>query len=97
VKRGEVCADKTNLTPPLFIEVPMPNQVMYLCVKGFDFVYLILNSSDSVVFLFVFSLFLFFFACFHFRTRMVKIFGCQLRMYVILILNDKLFGSTKIA
>jgi hypothetical protein len=37
--RGEVCANKTSLTPPLFIDVSIPSQVviMYLCVKGIDF------------------------------------------------------------
>jgi hypothetical protein len=49
VKRGMVCADKTNLTPPLFIEVPMPNQVMYLCVRDFDFV--TFYATDAVWFL----------------------------------------------
>ena len=37
--RGEVCANKTSLTPPLFIDVSIPSQIviMYLCVKGIDF------------------------------------------------------------
>jgi hypothetical protein len=31
--RGEVWAHTTSLTPPLFIDVLVPNQVMYMCVR----------------------------------------------------------------
>jgi len=37
---GEVWGQSTSLTPPLFIEVPLPSRESgYLCVKGIDFVF----------------------------------------------------------
>jgi hypothetical protein len=54
--RGEVWAHKTSLTPPLFIEVSVLRQVMYLCVRIIDCVSFcdfsigFWNCSNSVVY-----------------------------------------------
>jgi len=56
--RGEVCAHRSSLTPPFFVEVPDPGQASEqscICVVGYqfgtyDFSIGFWNCSDHVVF-----------------------------------------------
>jgi len=43
--RGEVWAHTTSLTPPLFIDVLVPNQVMYMCVRVQDLLFLLYDFA----------------------------------------------------